>query len=67
MTGVLAAHSAADSVSRVTVTDAAGAVVAEAPVVNNVFSIVPAAAVEPGSVKAYDRSGKLVFSHDYGR
>jgi hypothetical protein len=58
---------AADSVARVTLTDGTGAVVAEAPAVSNVFSIVPPAAVEPGTVKAYDRSGKLVFSHDYGR
>jgi hypothetical protein len=56
---------AADSVARVTVTDSAGSVVAQAPVVNNVFSIVPAAAAEPGTVKAYDRGGRLVFSHDY--
>jgi hypothetical protein len=54
-----------DSVARVTATDSAGVVVAEAQVVDNVFSIVPAAAVEPGTIKAYDRSGKLVFSHDY--
>ena len=58
---------AADSVARVTVTDGTGTVVAETPVVNNVFSIVPTGAVEPGTVKAYDRSGKLVFSQDYSR
>ena len=56
---------AADSVARVTATDSAGVVVAEAQVVDNVFSIVPATAVEPGTIKAYDRNGKLVFSHDY--
>ena len=58
---------AADSVARVTATDSVGVVVGEAQVVDNVFSIVPAAAVEPGTIKAYDRRGKLVFSHDYGR
>ena len=58
---------AADSVARVTATDSGGAVVGEAQVVDNVFSIVPAAAVEPGTIKAYDRGGKLVFSHDYGK
>jgi hypothetical protein len=57
---------AADSVTRVTAADSAGVVVGEAQVVDNVFSIVPAAAVEPGTIKAYDRAGKLVFSHDYG-
>jgi hypothetical protein len=57
---------AADSVARVSATDRAGRVVAQVPVVNNVFSITPADAVEPGTIKAYDRSGKLVFSHDYG-
>jgi hypothetical protein len=58
---------AADSVARVTATDSGGAVVGEAQVVDNVFSIVPGAAVEPGTIKAYDRGGKLVFSHDYSR
>jgi hypothetical protein len=58
---------AADSIARVTATDSVGEVVGEAQVVDNVFSIVPAAAVEPGTIKAYDRGGKLVFSHDYGR
>ena len=58
---------AADYVARVTATDSAGVVVGEAQVVDNVFSIVPGAAVEPGTIKAYDRGGKLVFSHDYGR
>jgi hypothetical protein len=57
---------ATDSVARVTVTDSAGAVVAHAAVVDNVFSLAPAGAVEPGTIKAYDRSGKLVFSRDYG-
>ena len=57
---------AADSVARVTATDSAGVVVGEAQVMDNVFSIVPAAAVEPGTIKAYDRAGRLVFSHDYG-
>ena len=57
---------AADSVARVTATDSVGVVVGEAQVVDNVFSIVPAGAVEPGMIKAYDRVGKLVFSHDYG-
>jgi hypothetical protein len=58
---------AADSVARVTATASDGVVVGEAQVVDNVFSIVPAAAVEPGTIKAYDRGGKLVFSHDYSR
>jgi hypothetical protein len=57
---------AADSVARVAATDSAGVVVAQAPVVNNVFSIVPAAAVESGAIKAYDRGGNLVFSREYG-
>jgi len=56
---------AADSVARVTATDSVGGVVGEAQVVDNVFSIVPADPVEPGTIKAYDRGGKLVFSHDY--
>lgn len=58
---------AADSVARVTAADSDGVVVGEAQVVDNVFSIVPAGAVEPGMIRAYDRDGKLVFSHDYGR
>jgi hypothetical protein len=58
---------AADSVARVTATASDGVVVGEAQVVDNVFSIVPATAVEPGTIKAYDRGGKLVFSHDYSR
>jgi hypothetical protein len=57
---------AADSVARVTVTDSAGVVAAQARVVDNVFSIIPATAVDLQTINAYDRSGKLVFSHDYG-
>jgi hypothetical protein len=58
---------AADSVARVTASDSDGVVVGKAQVVDNVFSIAPATAVEPGTIKAYDRGGKLVFSHDYSR
>jgi hypothetical protein len=57
---------ASDDVARVEATDGAGVVVARGPVVNNVFSLVPAAGSEPGTIRAYDRSGKLVFSRDYG-
>lgn len=57
---------AADNVARVTATDSAGVVVGRAPVANNVFSFVPAAGTEPGTIKAYDRAGRLVFSKDYG-
>ena len=57
---------AADNVARVAVTDGAGAVIAQAPVVNNVFSVVPSVESDPGTIRAYDHSGKLVFSQSYG-
>ena len=57
---------AADNVARVAVTNGAGAVIAEAPVVSNVFSLVPSVESDPGTIRAYDHSGKLVFSQSYG-
>jgi hypothetical protein len=57
---------AADEVARVEATNLAGVVVAGAPVIGNVFSLVSPDGSETGSIRAYDRSGKVVFSHDYG-
>ena len=33
---------------------------------SNVFSLVPSVESDPGTIRAYDHSGKLVFSQSYG-
>lgn len=56
---------ALDGVTRVELTDPSGAVVAQAPVVDNVFAIQPPAPVSPGVVTGFDAAGTIIASHSF--